>query len=53
MVNVCSFMTIWNILPIGKFYGRLVEFVVIWYIFSRFGMYRPSKILATLSGCFN
>jgi hypothetical protein len=29
------FMTIWYILrPFGKIYGRLVPFVVIWYIFS-------------------
>jgi hypothetical protein len=32
-------MAIWNILqPFGISYGHLVHFVVIWYIFSRFGM---------------
>jgi hypothetical protein len=32
------FMTILNILwPFGIIYGRLEHFVVIWYIFSRFG----------------
>jgi hypothetical protein len=28
----------------GHFYGRLVYFVVIWYIFSRIGMFGPRKI---------
>jgi hypothetical protein len=27
----------------GIFYGRLVHFVVIWYIFSRFGMLHRAK----------
>jgi hypothetical protein len=35
MENVGIFMTIWNILrPFGTFYGNLVQFVLIWYIFS-------------------
>jgi hypothetical protein len=34
MKNVGTFTTIWNNLPpFGIFYGRLVLFVVIWYIF--------------------
>jgi hypothetical protein len=34
MKNVGIFMTIWNILqPFGKFYGKLVWFLVIWHIF--------------------
>jgi hypothetical protein len=37
-------MAIWYIiLPIGKFYGHLVYFVVIWYLFPRFGMLYPEK----------
>jgi hypothetical protein len=32
-------MTIWSILlQLEIFYGHLVYFVVIWYIFSRFGI---------------
>jgi hypothetical protein len=43
--NFGIFMTIWNILrPFGKFYGSLVLFRVIWYYFSRFGTFGPSKI---------
>jgi hypothetical protein len=38
-------MTIWNILlPFGIIYGRLVKFVVIWYIFPRFGMFGQRNI---------
>jgi hypothetical protein len=38
------FMTIWNILwPFGKIYGRLVYFVVIWYILPIF-VFGPRKI---------
>jgi hypothetical protein len=38
------FMTIWNILrPFGKFYGTLVNFVVIWYFFPRFGILYREK----------
>jgi hypothetical protein len=45
MENVGIFMTIWNILrPFGTFYGNLVQFVLIWYIFFRFGMFGPRKI---------
>jgi hypothetical protein len=34
MVNWNILTAIWNILlRFGKFYGRLVQFVVIWYIF--------------------
>jgi hypothetical protein len=29
--------------PNGKFYGHLVHFVVIWYIFPRFGMLYRDK----------
>jgi hypothetical protein len=37
MENVGIFMTIWNILrPFGKFYGNLVQFVVICGIFFPF-----------------
>jgi hypothetical protein len=39
------FMTIKNVLlPFGITFGRLVLSVVIWYIFSRFGMFGPRKI---------
>jgi hypothetical protein len=42
-------MTIWNIFqPFGLAYGHLESFVVIWYIFSRFGMFGKKKNLATL-----
>jgi hypothetical protein len=38
------FMTIWSILrPLEIFYGNLAYFVVIWYIFSRFGMLHQEK----------
>jgi hypothetical protein len=38
-------MTIWSILrPLEIFYGHLVYFVVIWYIFRRFGIFGPRKI---------
>jgi hypothetical protein len=38
-------MAIWNILsPFGKLYDNLVHFVLIWYIFSGFGiMYRQKS----------
>jgi hypothetical protein len=37
-------MTIWSILPpLGIFYFHLVYFVVIWYIFSRFGILDQEK----------
>jgi hypothetical protein len=37
-------MAIWYILlSIGKFNGRLLHFVVIWYIFSRFGILYQEK----------
>jgi hypothetical protein len=29
--------------PFGKFYGHLVYFTVIWYIFPRFGMLHREK----------
>jgi hypothetical protein len=36
--NVGIFMPIWNMLwPFGIYYGHLVYYVVIWYIFHRFG----------------
>jgi hypothetical protein len=42
------FMTIWNVLwPFDIIYGRLVQFVVIWYIFS-FWFVLTMKNLATL-----
>jgi hypothetical protein len=45
------FMTIWNILPpLGVFYGRWVQFVVIWYIFSSFDMFGPRKIWQPCQG---
>jgi hypothetical protein len=41
-------MTIWSILrPLEIFYGHLVYFVVIWYIFPRCGIF-TKKNLATL-----
>jgi hypothetical protein len=37
-------MTIWSILlPLEIFYGHLVYFVVIWYIFPRFGILDQEK----------
>jgi hypothetical protein len=37
-------MTIWSILrPLETFYGHLVYFVVIWYIFPRFGILDQEK----------
>jgi hypothetical protein len=37
-------MEIWYVFwPIGNFYGHLVHFVVIWDIFSRFGMLHKEK----------
>jgi hypothetical protein len=39
MENAGSFMAIWYILrPNGIFYGHLVNFMDIWYIFTYFGM---------------
>jgi hypothetical protein len=41
---VVYFMTIWSILrPLDIFYGHLVYFVVIWYIFPRFGILDEEK----------
>jgi hypothetical protein len=38
------FMTIWSILrPLEIFYSHLVDFVVIWYIFPRFGILDQEK----------
>jgi hypothetical protein len=38
------FMTIWSILrPLEIFYGHLVNYVVIWYIFLRFGILDQEK----------
>jgi hypothetical protein len=38
------FMTIWsNLRPLEIFYGHLVYFVVIWYIFTRFGILSQEK----------
>jgi hypothetical protein len=46
--DVGIFMTIWNILwPFDIIYGRLVQFVVIWYIFSLWFVL-TMKNLATL-----
>jgi hypothetical protein len=37
-------MTVWSILgPLEIFYGHLVHVVVIWYIFSRFGILGQEK----------
>jgi hypothetical protein len=37
-------MAIWNILrTFGKFYGHLVHFVFIWYIYSVFGIVHQEK----------
>jgi hypothetical protein len=44
MENYEHFMAIWNIRqPFGISYGHLVQFLVIWYIFSRFGMLYQEK----------
>jgi hypothetical protein len=41
--------TIWSILrPLEIFYGHLVYFVVLWYIFPRFVILDQEKNLATL-----
>jgi hypothetical protein len=38
------FMTIWPILrPLQIFYGHLIYFVAIWYIFPRFGILDQEK----------
>jgi hypothetical protein len=38
------FNAIWNIWqPFGKYYGHLVHFVVIWYMFSHFGILYQEK----------
>jgi hypothetical protein len=36
-------MAIWNIFANWYIYGHLVKLVVIWYIFSRFGMFYQEK----------
>jgi hypothetical protein len=37
-------MAIWYVLwPFGTFLGHLVQFMVIWYIFSHFGMLNQEK----------
>jgi hypothetical protein len=44
------FMTIWSILrPLEIFYGHLEHFVIIWYIYPRFGILDQEK-RATLIG---
>jgi hypothetical protein len=44
MEDVCIFMTIWSVLlPKVTFYVHLVHFVVIWYIFPRFGLLYREK----------
>jgi hypothetical protein len=43
MLLVC-FMAIWSILqPFGIFCGNLEHFMIIWYIFPRFGMLHQEK----------
>jgi hypothetical protein len=38
-------IAIWNILlRFGKFYGHLVNFAFVWYIFPGFGYHAPRKI---------
>jgi hypothetical protein len=38
------FMVLWSILrPFENFCGHLVNFIVIWWIFSRFGMFYQEK----------
>jgi hypothetical protein len=51
-------MTVWYVLlPIGKFNGHLLHFVVIWYIFSRFGIFYQEKsgnpALGVVGACRN
>jgi hypothetical protein len=42
------FTAIGNILrPLGIFYGHLVYFAVIWYIFPRFGIFFPVLVCCT------
>jgi hypothetical protein len=42
--KLVSFMSIWSILmPFGTFCGHMLYFVIIWYIFSRFGMMYKEK----------
>jgi hypothetical protein len=44
MENLVYFMTSWSILLLlEKFHGHLVYFVVIWYIFPRFGILYQEK----------
>jgi hypothetical protein len=44
MENFGIFFTIWSILLLLEiFYGRLVYFVVIWYIFRRLGILHQEK----------
>jgi hypothetical protein len=51
--DVGIFMDIWSILqPFGILYGLLVYFMVIWYIFSRFGMFAPKNLATLVLSCF-
>jgi hypothetical protein len=44
MENIGNFKTIWSILwPLEIFFGHLVYFVVIWYIFPHFGILYQEK----------
>jgi hypothetical protein len=44
MENIGIFLTIWSTLrALEIFYGHLVYFVVIWYIFPRFGILDQEK----------
>jgi hypothetical protein len=44
MENQGIFLTVWSIFrPLEKFYGHLVYFVAIWYIFPRFGILDQEK----------
>jgi hypothetical protein len=41
---LAKLLTIWSILlPLENFYGHLVYFVVVWYIFPRFGILYQEK----------
>jgi hypothetical protein len=43
------FMALWNILlPFGIIFGNLIQFVVIWCVFSRFGKFGPRNIWQAL-----
>jgi hypothetical protein len=38
-----SFVQFLFLMPFGVFYGHLVYYVLVWYIFSKFGMFYEEK----------